>query len=164
MPNQKVLKALNEQLNAELFSSYQYLAMAAFFESQNFKGFSQWMKMQSSEEYAHAMKFYDFIQDTNGNVELQKIDSPKLSWNSPLELFEEVLKHEKSISSKINNLYELSMNEKDYPTSVFLQWFITEQVEEESSATDIVERLKMIGDNKNGLFYLDRELGFRGKS
>lgn len=164
MPNQKVLKALNEQLNAELFSSYQYLAMAAFFETQNFKGFSQWMKMQSSEEYAHAMKFYDFIQEINGTVELQKIDSPTLSWNSPLEVFEGALNHEKTISAKINNLYELAMNEKDYPTTIFLQWFITEQVEEEATSTDIVERLKMIGDNKNGLFYLDRELGFRGKS
>lgn len=164
MPNKKIINALNEQLNAELFSSYQYLAMAAFFESQNFKGFSQWMKMQSSEEYAHAMKFYDFIQDISGTVELKKIDTPKLSWNSPLEVFEETLNHEKSISSKINNLYELAITEKDYPTSVFLQWFITEQVEEESTSTNIVERLKMIGENKNGLFYLDRELGFRGKS
>ncbi len=161
MLKEKVEAALNNQINKELYSSYLYLSMAAFFESQNFSGFANWMKIQSQEEYGHAMKIYNYILDRDGNVNLQKIEAPKGNWKSHLEAFEDALKHEQKVSKSIYDLVELSFSEKDHATNTFLQWFVNEQVEEESTSLKINERLKLTGDNKGALFMLDRELGMR---
>jgi ferritin len=164
MLKEKVEAALNNQINEELYSSYLYLSMAAFFESQNFSGFSNWMRIQSHEEYGHAMKIYNYILERDGNVNLQKIEAPKVNWKSQLEAFEDALKHEQKVSKSIYDLVELSFGEKDHATNTFLQWFVNEQVEEESTSLKIVERLKLTGDNKGALFMLDRELGMRASA
>ncbi len=161
MLKDKVQKALNDQINMELFSSYTYLSMSAFFESINYEGFANWMKKQSEEEYSHAIKFFDYVHDRDGKITLTKLDSPKTEWNSVLDVFGDTLKHEQAVTASINSLVELSSAEKDHATFNFLQWFVSEQVEEEASVTKIIERLRMIGDNTNGLLFLDRELGKR---
>ncbi|MEJ5350198.1 MAG: ferritin [Melioribacteraceae bacterium] len=161
MISNKMEKALNEQLNAELFSSYLYLSMAAHFESINWRGFAHWMKKQSEEEYGHAMKFFGYINEVGKKVTLDKIEKPKLEWNSPLEAFEEALKHEEYITKRINDLVNLAVEEKDHATNNFLQWFVKEQVEEVSSVQKIVETMKLVGDHPGSLFMLDHELGKR---
>lgn len=161
MISEKMKVALNDQLNAEMFSSYLYLSMSAYFDDINLRGMAAWMKMQSSEEYAHAMKFFDFIIRVGNRVNLKQIDNPQSSWDSPLSAFEAALKHEKSITKKINELTDLAISEKDHATNTFLHWFVDEQVEEESTVADIVENFKLIGDSKGGLFMLDKELGKR---
>jgi ferritin len=161
MLKDKILKALNAQMNLELSSSYLYLAMAAYFESENLNGFAHWMKLQSGEEYGHAMKIYGYISQRSGRVNLAKIDAPKSEWKSASEIFKETLKHEQKVSKAINDLVDLSITEKDHATNAFLQWFVTEQVEEEATAMGILDKIKMVGDNKNGLFLLNRELGMR---
>ena len=157
----KMQKALNKHLNEELFSSYLYLSMAAYFETKNLKGFANWMRLQSHEEYSHAMKFYGYITQVGGNVTLMQINAPKTSWKNHVDVFKETLEHEKFITELINKLVDLAILEKDHATNNFLQWFVNEQVEEVATAEDIVNKLEMIGDNKNGLFMLDRELGSR---
>jgi len=157
----KIEEALNEQLNRELFSSYLYLSMAAYFESQSFSGMAQWMRYQAQEENAHAMKFYDFIHERNGRVKLREIAEPKTEWNSPLNGFEEALDHERLISGCINDLADLASDEKDHATSTFLQWFINEQVEEEATVQAIIDKLHLVGDNGVALFMVDQELGQR---
>jgi ferritin len=164
MISQKIVDALNSQLNKEIFSSYLYLSMSAYFEGKNLSGMSQWMKMQSQEEYEHAMKFYDFILKTGGVIKLEAIDAPQTDWDSPLNIFEDSLDHEKFISKSIYELMDLAIEEKDHPTKSFLQWFVDEQVEEEDTVQQIVENFKMIGASKGGLFMLDRELGSRSIS
>lgn len=161
MISKKMQDALNKQLNAELYSSYLYLSMAAHFESTNMNGFANWMSLQSSEEYGHAMKFYNYINEVGAKVILDTIEKPKMEWNSPKEAFEEALDHEKKVTKMINELADLAITEKDHATNIFLNWFVTEQVEEVSSVEDIVHQFELIGDNKNGLFFLDRELGNR---
>ena len=164
MISEKMADALNEQVNKEMFSSYLYLSMSAFFDSKNLGGMAQWMKMQSQEEYEHAMKFYDFVLRVGGDVKLGAIDAPKTEWDSPLQIFEESLEHERFISKSIHELMDLAISESDHPTKSFLQWFIDEQVEEEDTVSQIVENFRMIGDDKGGLFMLDRELGSRSTS
>jgi ferritin len=154
-------EALNEQLNRELFSSYLYLSMAAYFESQAFSGMAQWMRFQAQEENAHAMKFYDFIHERNGRVKLKEIGEPKTEWDSPLNGFEEALGHERMITGAINDLAGLALEEKDHATNAFLQWFITEQVEEEATVQAILDKLNLVGDNGVALFMVDQELGQR---
>ncbi|MBN2563604.1 MAG: ferritin [Phycisphaerae bacterium] len=161
MMNSKIERAFNEQLNAELFSSYLYLSMAAYFESQNLKGMAGWMRMQAIEEHMHAMKFFDFINERGGTVTLAQIDAPKTEWTSPLEVFEHTCKHESKVTGLINALVDLALNEKDHAANAFLQWFVTEQVEEEASAQEIAGKLKLVGDRGGMLFMLDRELGQR---
>lgn len=161
MLKDKIQKALNAQMNLELSSSYLYLAMAAYFESENLNGFASWMKIQSGEEYGHAMKIYGYINQRNGRVNLAKIDSPKSEWKGAVEVFSETLKHEQLVTKAIDDLVDLAVTEKDHATNTFLQWFVTEQVEEEATAMNILDKIKMVGDNKNGLFLLDRELGMR---
>ncbi|MFZ5948922.1 MAG: ferritin [Stygiobacter sp.] len=161
MISEKMQKALNDQINAEMFSSYLYLSMAAYLESENWNGMAAWMKDQSSEEYTHAMKLYNYINEINGKVTLETIEKPKTTWNSPLEVFEEAHKHELYISDRINKLVALAIQENDYATNLFLNWFVTEQVEEVSTVSQIVHKFKLIGDNKTSLFLLDRELGMR---
>ena len=161
MISEKIIKELNAHLNREFFSSYLYLSMSAFLGKMNYDGMAAWMKVQSSEEYGHAMKFFDYINKINGTVSLEKIDKPEFAWNSPLEVFEETLKHEKFITKSIYALAELVHSEKDYATMTFLNYFINEQIEEEETAAKIVEKFKLVGDNKGGLYMLDRELGVR---
>jgi len=161
MVSKKMLDALNNHLNEELFSSYLYLSMAAYFEDKKLNGFANWFKIQSQEEYIHGMKFYSFINQVGGKVTLKAIKAPKTNWKSIMEAFKETLAHEKHITGLINKLVGQAMQEKDYATNNFLQWFVTEQVEEEATVEEILNKLEMIGDAKSGLFMLDRELGAR---
>jgi ferritin len=162
MLSPKVLEAFNQQLNAELHSSYLYLSMAAHFEAENLKGMAHWMRVQSGEETAHGMRFFDHINDRGGQVTLTQLEAPKTSWKSPLEVFEDAYKHELKITAMIGNLMNLAGAEKDGAAHDFLEWFCREQVEEESNAQLIVAQLKLVGDNGVGLYLLDQELGKRG--
>jgi len=153
---------INEQIKNELYSAYLYLSMSAHFEAANLSGFAHWMRLQSQEEVLHAMKFFDFVNNRNGRVVLQAIDQPPVEFESPLDIFEQTLEHERKVTAMINRLYKLALEESDYPTQVMLQWFIEEQVEEEASAEQIVEMLQMIGEKTQALLMLDRELGRRG--
>jgi len=164
MLSQTLRQALNEQINHEMYSSYLYLSMAAYCESRNFPGFAHWMKIQSREETEHAMKIYDFIHNRNASVTLLAINQPPGDFKSPLAMFELALEHERKISNLINKLYELAVKENDYPTQIMLEWFITEQVEEEKTALGIVEQLKLVGDSPVSLLMIDRQLGTRSNS
>ena len=161
MMNKNVQDAINEQIKNELYSAYLYLAMSAQFEAQNLPGFARWMRVQSNEEVAHAMKFFEFINDRGGRVTLKAIDQPPFEWKSPLAAFEQAYEHEQKVTALINGIYEVATKESDYPTQVMLHWFIDEQVEEEKTASTIVEQLKMVGDNKNALLIVDHRLGER---
>jgi ferritin len=159
--SQSVVKAFNEQLNRELFSEYLYLSMAAWFESLNLKGFGNWMRVQAQEEHTHAMLFYNFILDRGGIVALDKIDRPDQKWDSPLAAISKALEHEEFITRNINDLFDVSLAAKDHAAHSFLKFFLDEQVEEEKNASEIVGKLKLIGDSASGLFMLDTELGQR---
>ena len=161
MIKEKIQDALNEQLNAELYSSYLYLSMSAYFESIALKGFANWMRIQAQEELAHAMKFHDFLQERGGRVILTAVDAPQTQWDSPLAAFEHVYQHEQKVTGLINNLVNLAISEADHAANNFLQWFVAEQVEEESSADEIVQKMKLLGDDRSALFFLDQELGKR---
>ncbi len=154
--------AMNEQIKNELYSAYLYLSMSAYCEEANLPGFAHWMRLQAQEEVSHAMKFYDFIYERGGRVVLQAIDQPPVEFKSPFHVFEQTLGHEQKVTAMINDLYTLAVEEKDYASQAFLQWFVTEQVEEEDSASQVLETLKMIGDKPHALLMLDRELGGRG--
>ena len=154
----KLEAALNEQVNAELYSAYLYLSMSSWFESKNLKGFANWMRIQYQEETAHAMKFFDYINERGGTAVLKAIDAPKGKWKTVIEIFQETLKHELHVTSLINNLVNISISEKDHATNNFLQWFVSEQVEEEANVTGILEELKMIEGKGPALFMIDREL------
>jgi ferritin len=163
MLNEKMLKAINEQIKNEFYSSYLYLSMAAHFEANNLSGFAQWMRMQSKEEMAHGMKFFDYVLERGGHIELQAIDQPPAKFESALAIFEMVLEHERSVTESIYKLYELALKESDYPTQIELQWFITEQVEEESNAERIIAELKRIEAHETAVLMLDHQLRKRGK-
>ena len=154
--------ALNEQIKNELYSAYLYLSMSAYFERMNLAGSAHWMRLQSQEEVSHAMKFFDHLNDRGGTVVLQAIDQPPSEFKSPLEMFQQALAHEQKVTGMINKLYALAVKENDYPAQVELQWFVTEQVEEEKNATQIVELLKMVGEHSPSLLMIDRQLGARG--
>jgi ferritin len=155
--------ALNNQINHEFYASYLYLSMSAYFDDANYPGFAQWMRIQSEEEYEHAMKIFKYINDRDGKVVLKSIQQPQTDFKSPLELFSMALEHEKKVTGLINELYATAAKENDYPTQVMLQWFISEQVEEEKTALGIVDQLKMIGDSSTAMIMLDRQLGARSK-
>jgi len=161
MLDEKMQTALNKQMNAELYSSYLYLSMSAYFQSISLPGFANWLRIQAQEELVHAMKFYDFINERGGRVMLQPVEGPPTEWSSPLDVFENTYKHEQKVTSLINDLVNLAVKEGDHATNIFLQWFVTEQVEEESSADEVVQKLKLMGDAKGGLFMLDREMAQR---
>jgi ferritin len=161
MLNTKVQDAFNQQINAELFSEYLYLSMAAHFESVSLKGMANWMRIQAGEERMHAMKFYQYILDRSGKVVLAQIDAPKTSWSSPLEVFEEAYAHELKVTGLINNLVNIAIAEKDHAAHQFLEWFVNEQVEEESNSSTIVDRLKLVGDNGVAIYMIDQELSQR---
>ncbi len=150
--------AINTQIKNEYYSSYLYLSMAAYCETKNYPGFASWLRNQSDEELDHAMRLYDYILDRDGKVILEAIDQPPSEFGTLEEMFEEVLEHEKEVSSMINNLYELALSHNDHATSVELQWFIQEQVEEEKTASDLVEQIKQADGNKAALLMLDREV------
>jgi ferritin len=159
--NQRVEKAFNDQINEELFSAYMYLAMAAHFKAMNLDGFAGWMRHQADEEVEHAMRLFTHINRRGGRVVLKAIGEPPLDFGSPLEAFEKALGHEQHITGTINALYEIALEEKDYPAQMEIQWFIDEQVEEEENTGGVVELLKMAGDNRGALLMLDRELAKR---
>ena len=157
----KIEEEFNNQINNELYSSYLYLSMAAYFESTNLQGFAHWMKLQAKEEAMHAMKFFSYTIERNAKVTLKEVKAPKSSWTSPLEVFQDSYDHEAKITKLINNLVQIAQEEKDNASLVFLNWFLQEQVQEESDALKILEQLKMIKDNGGALFVLDKELAQR---
>ena len=161
MLKDKLQKALNKQLNEELYSSYAYLSMSAHFSALNLDGMAHWLRLQSQEEYGHGMKIYEYILQRNGRVSLAQISAPAESWKTLIDLFEEVMAHEQKVSASIDSIVELTLQEKDYATNNFLQWFISEQVEEEATSQFILDRAKLVGDNRNGIFLLDREMAQR---
>jgi ferritin len=154
--------AMNKQINAELHSAYIYLSMSAYFEDLNLSGFAHWMRVQWGEELVHAQKFFDFINERRGRVLLEPIGAVPTDWDSPLAVFIDAFEHERKVSKLIDDLVDLSLKEKDHAANSFLQWFVDEQVEEESSADAIVQQLKLIGDSGDGMYMLDRELAQRG--
>jgi ferritin len=154
----KLEKAINSQINAELYSSYLYLSMSSYFSSINLNGFANWMRVQAQEEVTHAMKFYDYVIERGGRVIAAAIEAPPTEWDSPLNVLEHVYAHEQKVTGLINDLVNLSVSEKDHATTAFLQWFVTEQVEEESSADEVVQKLKLIGGKGSGLLMLDQQL------
>lgn len=161
MISKKMEDALNEQVNAELYSAYLYLSMESYFKSQNLNGFANWMRIQTQEEVMHATKMYDFINERGGRVLLKAIEGPTTEWDSTLAVFKAVYEHEQKVTGLINNLVDLAIKEKDHATNSFLQWFVNEQVEEEASADEIVQQLKMMENAPGGIFMFDRELGQR---
>ena len=161
MIKEKMQDALNEQTKWELYSGYLYMSMSAYFASINLMGFANWMRVQAQEELMHGMKFYDFINERNGRVELRAVDAPPKEWESPLAIFQEAYEHECLVTNRINDLVDLAREEGDHATEIFLQWFVTEQIEEEANTDDVVQQLKLVGKDSGGLFMLDRELGQR---
>jgi len=159
--NKKLLEEMNVQINKEIYSGYLYLAMAAYFSEKNLGGFAHWMEKQAGEELEHGMKFFEFLSEMGQPVELMAIDKPSFDAGNPVKIFEQVLEHEKYVTSRIHLLYDLALSNKDYATEVFLQWFVNEQVEEEKHATEILESLKMVGESGNGLLMMDRQLAAR---
>jgi len=159
--NKEIEKAINDQINAELYSAYLYLSMAAYFESENLKGFANWMQVQAKEEVEHAMKFYSYLNERGGRVFLSEIKKPETEWDSPLAIFEHVYEHEKGVTERIYKLVDLATSKNDHATKSLLNWFVDEQVEEEASANEILEMLKRVKDSPNALFMLDSRLGGR---
>lgn len=161
MLSQKMQEALNEQVNAELYSAYLYLSMSAHCADINLDGFAHWLRMQYQEETSHGLKIFDFVVDRGARVALKPIEGPPSEWESPLAVFQAVLDHERHVTSLINKLVDLSIAESDHATNGFLQWFVAEQVEEEATADDILQKLKLMANAPGGLFMLDRELAQR---
>lgn len=154
-------KAINEQINRELYSEYLYVSMQAWFAGQNLDGFANWMAVQSKEERDHAMKFFNFLLERGGKVELLAIDKPEIDFGSPLKALQMTYEHEQFITQNIHKLMDLALQENDHPSKSLLQWFVDEQVEEEASAEKILRRLELIRDNVSGLFLLDSQLAQR---
>lgn len=161
MIDKKINDVFNQQINEEIFSSYLYLSMAAYFDSLSLSGFSHWFKMQAQEEMFHAMKFYHHIIERDGIVELKALKEPDKKWESPQKAYEAALKHEQHISACINSLMDQALDEKDYAARNLLNWFVDEQVEEEASVTEIIEKLKLTGDRGEMLYMIDKELSAR---
>lgn len=161
MINEKMQEALNDQLNYELYSAYIYLSMSAYYTSLNLPGFANWMHVQAQEEMVHAMKFYTYINSRGGRVLLKTIEGPQTDWPSVPTPFDDAYAHEQKVTERINNLVNLAMELRDHATVSILQWFVTEQVEEEASADAIIKQLQLIGEDRSALFMLDRELAAR---
>ncbi len=162
MLSDKMQDALNDQINFELYSSYIYFSMSAYFESLNLAGMSGWMRVQAMEELTHVKRFFSFINDRGGRVKMKEIGAPAAEWDSPLAAFEVALAHERIVSGRINKLVDLARSESDHAADTFLQWFVAEQVEEESSVDEVVQKLKLVGNDGAGLFMIDQELVGRG--
>ena len=161
MISKPMLDAINEQINKELYSSYLYLSMAAYFEDKNLPGFAKWLHMQEGEERGHAMKLYEFLIERGGRVALKPIAAPESDWPNALTLFKQVAAHEAAVTASIHNVYEVALKEKDYAAQVLLHWFITEQVEEEKNAAEIVAQLELVEARGTAVMMLDHRLGKR---
>jgi ferritin len=161
MLSKKMEKAFNDQINAEMFSSYLYLSMSAWFTNENIPGFAHWMSIQVQEENAHAMMMFNFVNERGGKITLQAIAQPETKWKNVINVFEATLAHEQKVTALINNLLNLAIQEKDHASANFLQWFVSEQVEEEANATEILQQLKIVKGEGHGLLLLDRELKTR---
>ncbi len=157
----KMEKALNKQVNAEMYSSYLYLAMESYFQSISLSGCAKWMRGQVQEEMFHGMKIYDYVHERGGKMQFEPIAKPETEWESPLAAFEHILAHEEKVTELINNLIDVALDVRDHAAKAFLDWFIIEQVEEEATVGEIVDRLRLIGDDSSGLFMLDSELAKR---
>ena len=157
----KMQEALNKHANAEFYSSYLYLSMSAYFQSINLTGFAHWMRIQAREELAHALKFYDHVIERGGRASLQLVETPPIQWDSPLAAFEDAYRHEQKVTGLINQLVDEAVQTRDHATNSFLQWFVSEQVEEEASTDAIVQKLKLVGDAPGGLLMIDHHLGER---
>jgi ferritin len=163
MFDKELQKAFNLQVNNEMTSAYLYLSMSAYCESVNLPGIAHWLRVQNLEETEHGMKFFDFIKDRGARVVLSPIPQPPTEFKSALDVFEQTLAHEQKVTAAIHHLYEMALQKKDYPSQVFLQWFISEQVEEEKNVTQIVENLKVLADKPHSIIYMDKQLGKRTK-
>jgi len=161
MLSQKLQAALNRQINEEYYSSYIYTAMVAYMEDLNLDGCAHWMRMQAEEEHQHARKIFDYMTERGGRVELMEVKAPPREWDSPVEAFKAALEHEKFMTQNINELADLALSEKDHATNNLMQWYVTEQVEEEANVDDILKKLEMVGGTGHGLFLIDRELKTR---
>ncbi len=159
--NKKVEEILNKQINAEFWSAYLYLSMSAYFQSKSLPGFANWMRVQFQEEMSHALKIFDYINSRGGSVQLEPIAKVQTEWKNVVDTFKDTYKHECEVTDMIHNCYEVSVKEKDHATANMLQWFIDEQVEEEENAQLILDQLELIGENGQGLFYLDKEMAAR---
>lgn len=158
---EKLKAALDEHVTAEIASAYLYLAMSAEFEAKSWKGFAKWMRVQHLEEMAHALKMVDYVLARGAAVAWKAIEAPVASFATPLEAFERTLAHEKAVTARIHALYHLAVAENDLPTQLFLQWYVTEQVEEEANVSEIIDKLRIVGDRSGGALYLDKEFGKR---
>lgn len=161
MLDAKIQDALNKQINAEMYSSYLYLAMTSYFKNQNLDGFAHWLGIQAREEWSHAMKIYEYVYARGGQVTLKAIDEPPSKWSGPLNVFEEVYAHEQKVTAMVNELADLAEAQKDHATRSFLKWFIDEQVEEEDNVDGVVQRLNMIKDAPHALFMMDQYMARR---
>ncbi len=158
MFNEKLKKAINEQINKEFYSSYLYLAMASHFDSNALPGFAKWMKVQASEEWGHGMKFYDYLTEVGAEVVLKTIELSPVTFGTPKEIFQQVLAHEQFVTASINDIYALAKEENDPKTELMLHWFINEQVEEEKNARDLIDQLEMAGPNSFGIMFMDKHV------
>jgi len=159
--SEKMVEALNKQINREIYSAYLYLSMSAYSTFKGLKGFANWFMVQYQEEMTHTMKIYDYVNDQGGKVKLMTVAEPPTEFGSPLEMFEKTLEHEKFVTKCINDLVDLAIERKDHATRIFLQWFVTEQIEEEANDNEIITKLKLVGKEGNGLFMIDKELASR---
>ena len=164
MLNKEITEALNEQINKEIFSAYLYMSMSAYTNDLALKGFANWFMVQYHEEMFHAMKMYEYVQSQGESVVLKAIDAPQTTFESPLDVFEKTLEHEQVVTRSINDLMNLAIDQRDHATKIFLEWYVTEQVEEEDTANDMIAQLKMIGDDPHALLMMDRELAARASS
>jgi ferritin len=161
MINKRMQDAINEQIKFEIYSANLYLSMSAYIEGKNLKGIAHWLRVQYEEETFHALKLYDYLKNREGQVIIQSIDAPPSEFGTPLETFEKVLEHEQHVTAAINKLYKIAIEENDFAAQIFLQWFVNEQMEEEASASEVIGKMKLIGDRGVDLLYLDTELSAR---
>lgn len=161
MISKQMEKAINEQINREFYSSYLYLSMATYLADKNLTGMAQFMKVQAQEEITHAMKMYDYVEEQGGRVLLDAIDKPDTEFDGVLGVFKKSYEHEQFVTKNINNLVDLAIKESDHATKVFMDWFVSEQVEEEATFDAIVKKLELIGDNGHGILMIDDQLGAR---
>ncbi|HYK87749.1 MAG TPA: ferritin [Acidobacteriota bacterium] len=158
MISKKILEAINAHIQEEMYSSNLYLSMAAYCESVNLKGFAHWMRIQANEEHGHAMKLFEHLVDRGGKPQIKGINEPPAGFESPRDVFEKTLAHEREVTKKVHKLYEVALEEKDYAAQILLQWFISEQVEEEARVTETLEKLKSISEGSSAIFWVDKEL------
>ncbi|MEA2087965.1 MAG: ferritin [Candidatus Caldatribacteriota bacterium] len=161
MLNEKMVKSINHQINRELYSAYLYISMASYADAEGLSGFANWYKIQAKEEEFHAEKMYNYVNQQGSRVLLEGIEQPPTEFSSIVDLFEKTLEHEKGVTAMINDLVKLAREENDYATESFLQWYVTEQVEEEASPTEIIQKLKFVGEDGRGLLMIDKDLAGR---